>query len=166
MLTANTSPDTITQCLEAGASLYLAKPVRSNELLSAINGLDIDANRFETKVLENSSRNDKTIVDVHRLQEIDTFGEGFLRKLIEAYQESVLRLFTKFNDCAEVDYHGFITTAHEIKGCSANVGAVSLAAAAGQAEALPVDDFKKYSKSQVEAVQKLLLLTLEILTDY
>jgi len=166
MLTANTSPDTITQCMEAGASLYLAKPVRSSALLSAINGFDIDANRFETELLEDSSLNGKTIIDDHRLQEIDTFGEGFLRELIEAYQKSVLRLYTKLNDSADVDYHGFITAAHEIKGCSANVGAVLLASAAEQAEALSVDDFKKCSKSQVEVIQKLLLPTLEILTNY
>ncbi|NDU92092.1 MAG: response regulator [Ferrovum sp.] len=135
ILTANATTEAKRACEEAGANLYMSKPVDSAALLEAINQL--------TSVLphSNSTETDEA-VDRHEaselpplirestLRHLEMLGEGqedFMPIVIHGFISETEKLLEAMRHAlAHNDLDAFLELAHTIKGSAGNIGAEAL----------------------------------------
>lgn len=151
MLTGNTEKDVIEECLQAGVAMYLAKPIRSKNLLDAINYV----------LSNNDSPNEKlkseVIIDITQLH---NYGDqDFLDEFIEIFKTSAKKLSEDLNNSLDNDYDAFKNIAHSIKGLSGNIGAQALREITSEADSLSYEDYKKHSKEYSSKIIEELLRT-------
>ena len=115
-LTADESAETLEKCEQAGV-FYLAKPVRSDALLDAINTVFENQEQYQTQT-------EKKVIDISTF---DYFNDqAFLDKFIELFEESCEKLTVSLKDACKEDFTGFKKVVHTIKGLTGNIKADAL----------------------------------------
>lgn len=154
MLSADESKDTVNQCLDAGADMYLVKPATQQKLTEAIN---LVLGEKGTSVVEDDI-NDNTKdchLDISRLKSIH--DQTFMDEFIGLFETSADKLLNTLSLSLENDIDIFKQTAHSIKGLSGNIGATRLRELTSLAEIINAEEYAASSKSHYENISKELL---------
>jgi two-component system sensor histidine kinase RpfC len=139
ILSANVTREAINECQQAGAAEFIAKPLRASILLNAIDRhlVEIPATGAvaidESAFVQQAPRNDSAEVDYSVLQDLALLSKDptFVDRLIDGYRTDLERLLPEILDgISRQDFDAVRDAAHALKGGSASVGALRLAAIA------------------------------------
>jgi two-component system, sensor histidine kinase RpfC len=139
ILSANVTKDAINDCQQAGAAEFIAKPLRASILLNAIDRHLVENPATGTVAVDESafvqqaSGNDSADVDQSVLQDLSQLSKDptFVDRLIDGYRTDLERLLAEISDgISRQDFDAVRDAAHALKGGSASVGALRLAAIA------------------------------------
>ncbi len=131
VLSANASPEVARECLKAGASAYLTKPVDMRELLDTIDRLA----RGEPQEAA-AEQPVRQVLDMGVVTDLIALNSDpdFLQRLIDVLEKDGGTLIDEMEAAVRVgEYARCADIAHALKGASANTGAGRLAVLASQA---------------------------------
>ncbi|MGH8049426.1 MAG: ATP-binding protein [Arenimonas sp.] len=126
IISADATPVSIQEAMEAGAHSYLTKPVVAHRLLDAI----ADAQKTDTRVT--AARLPAAVLPKYRASVLNDLalmqlGDEFLLDFVEQCLRDIGQCLTDFQEkCRESDWDGSRDAAHALKGIAANLGAESL----------------------------------------
>ena len=149
-MTANALQGDREQCLAAGMDDYIAKPIETPQLASLLAkwlpkaGLTTRAKPTTEPVVaqyissDGKSTNDTSspAIDMRRLTEMFGEDDAVINELLEVFEQSLRPLRERLKREARDRGQQLKGLAHELRGASANVGALDLADLAGQLEKL------------------------------
>ncbi len=126
IISADATPASIQQALEAGANSYLTKPVVANRLLDAI------ADTQKADASNDTARLPAPVLPQYRASVLSDLasmqlGSEFLSDFVEQCLRDIGQCLTDFQEkCRASDWDGARDAAHALKGIAANLGAESL----------------------------------------
>ncbi len=136
VLTANATTEAKRECEEAGANLYMSKPVDSATLLEAISQLTMASSPHS-----NSSKNEEflnkadeseapPLIRDSTLRHLEVLGEGqedFMPIVIHGFISETEKLLEAMRHALNHnDLDAFLELAHTVKGSAGNIGAEAL----------------------------------------
>jgi two-component system sensor histidine kinase RpfC len=142
MLTADATPEARQRCEEAGAMLFLTKPINSKELLSHIAAFSQNLPLSAPESAENENKeDDQSLINYRHFKELESLGGSaeFLANLVEGFVEDGRKHLGIINDAIVDDYYQYRESLHALKGTSTEIGAPFLADLCRQAEHLKPD---------------------------
>jgi CheY-like chemotaxis protein len=130
-LTANALSGDAEKCFAAGMDRYLSKPFTSDQLYRVLESCGSASMRTESDV-KSDLKNESVVLDPQALGRIRALhtpgGPNFFAKVVGLYFSSSLALTDTLRAAAaSADAAGIRETAHALKSCSANVGALAFA---------------------------------------
>ncbi len=138
MLTADATPEAHKRSIDAGADVFLTKPIDSRALLETI--AKLAANLPEEYNTQNFSEsiNNKELLDLQILEDLSQLGGGqiFLDQLITGFIADGEKHLNNINQAVNDDYLAFRESLHALKGSAAEMGAHKIVELCRQAEAL------------------------------
>ncbi len=166
MLSADVTPEARGECLQAGASAFIAKPIRAKTLLESISGaLESDALASVSEQLPSDepvaarARRKKPVgcafgtkIDRQTLRDLETLGGGldFVANLIVGFEKDVEGLFTQLDGAsASQAVEKFRDLAHALKGSAGSVGARRLCDLSSRACRISDTDFDRMAPAAV-----------------
>ena len=149
ILSGDDSSKTVDSCLNAGADVYLIKPVHRPTLINAIHSLC--GNEYGL-VIETDSKTTDNNIDISKLKSFN--DQRFLDEFITMFEVSADKLINKLSLSLESDFNVFKQTVHSIKGLSGNIGATKLREFTSEAENINKDDYLKSSKNHYEKISE------------
>lgn len=126
MISADATPASISQALEAGAHSYLTKPIVAHRLLDAI------ADSQKVNVASEAVRLPAPVLPKYRASVLNDLasmqlGSEFLHDFVEQCLRDIGQCLTDFQEkCRGSDWDGSRDAAHALKGIADNLGAESL----------------------------------------
>ena len=129
MLTADATPEAKENCLNAGADVFLTKPLQSKILLNQIASLSTmsaehsESNEASKEPQVNSWFEQATIDELAKLGD----GEQFIHQLIKGFKSDGLKHLTSLKQSASEDYLEYRAGLHALKGSAKELGATKLA---------------------------------------
>jgi two-component system sensor histidine kinase RpfC len=140
MLTADATPEARQRCEEAGADLFLTKPINSKELLSHIASFSQqlpESASFQQNSDDNTEE-ELGLLNYRHFKELESLGGSaeFLASLVEGFVEDGRKHLGIINDSVGDDYYQYRESLHALKGTSTEIGAQILAELCRQAEHL------------------------------
>jgi two-component system sensor histidine kinase RpfC len=160
MLTADATPEAQKRSEEAGADLFLTKPINSKKLLTHI--AQFSKQLPEQTPVSNteggSSEQDEettSLVDYHHLNDLKTLGGGdqFMHNLLDSFEDDGRKHLGIINEAVTDDYYQYRESLHALKGTSTELGASTLATLCRQAENLKPTQIN--SAEMIELVEEL-----------
>jgi two-component system sensor histidine kinase RpfC len=142
MLTADATPEARQRCEEAGADLFLTKPINSKELLSHIASFSQQLPESRHRQEDNSKSEDEPgLINYRHFKELESLGGSaeFLASLVEGFVEDGRKHLGIINEAVTDDYYQYRESLHALKGTSTEIGARALAELCHQAEHLKPD---------------------------
>lgn len=135
-VTANTTAEDRIACEQAGMNAYLSKPIRPDELTSA---LEIVAGTAPSAPA--SVRGTADVIDRYALQRLTelTGDQAFVRSLLAEFRAEAAALVGQVRAAVDDRPADARRPAHSLKSSAANVGAMALSAAAAEVEAAAAD---------------------------
>jgi two-component system sensor histidine kinase/response regulator len=130
-LTANALSGDAEKCFAAGMDRYLSKPFTSDQLYRVLESCGSASMRTDSEV-KTDVKNESAVLDQQALGRIRALhtpgGPNFFAKVVGLYFSSSLALTDTLRAAAASgDAAGIRETAHALKSCSANVGALGFA---------------------------------------
>ena len=159
MLTADATTEAVEKCKAAKVDMYLTKPVRSNQLLNAVESI-APANPAalppppKDSVKEQSAAYTKSyspVLDTLQLDFVWDDQEEMLN-LLHVFMHQAIEVQDQLEQASSGDFRGFTSQAHLLKGMAGNIGAVALFDAANKAEKLSRTDYEQHAKSYLEEI--------------
>ena len=174
VLTADATPEARQRCMDAGADIFLTKPIDSRSLLESI--AHLAANRSATNRHPESTSNvtptEDSWCDPQVLQELSQLGGGqpFLQLLFNGYKEDGSKHLQQILKAAKDDYLTYRESLHALKGSSAELGATRVAELCRQGELFKPFDMGTEAVTQLsnqlaEAFKQTLAELEKILSD-
>lgn len=125
VLTADATPETVENCMRAGAFCFLSKPISVVQLLDSISQIDGDgpcsANGLTTNV---ASRRESSVASgiLSELNEL-SLGEAFVQRFIGECMRDSRRCIEGIEKSGRTsDWYAFKDHCHALKGIAANMG--------------------------------------------
>lgn len=136
MLTADATPEAQRRSEEAGADLFLTKPINSKQLLTHIAQFSRQLPEQETSSAEREQKS--SLLDYQHLNDLKSLGGGeqFMHNLLDSFVEDGRKHLAIINQAVNDDYYQYRESLHALKGTSTELGASTLAALCRQAETL------------------------------
>jgi two-component system sensor histidine kinase RpfC len=147
MLTADATPEAKAACEEAGANIFLTKPIDARRLLDVVAGFSAQA---APESMETSSENtlvkhpggelrsvQEAVVDEIVLENLLHLGAGteFFKELIEGFTSDGARIMSELHESVELrDYLKLQDAIHALRGSAGELGASKLVRLCFQAE--------------------------------
>ncbi len=128
IISADATPASIKDAMEAGANAYLTKPVVAHRLLDAI----ADTQNAELRQDSAAARLQAPILPKYRTSVLNDLammqlGSEFLHDFVEQCLRDIGQCLTDFQGkCRELDWDGARDAAHALKGIADNLGADSV----------------------------------------
>ena len=128
IISADATPASIQEAMEAGAHAYLTKPVVAHRLLDTI----ADTQKTEVRTDSAAARLQAPILPKYRASVLNDLammqlGSEFLEDFVEQCLRDIGQCLTDFQEkCRESDWDGARDAAHALKGIADNLGAESL----------------------------------------
>jgi len=153
-MTANAMQGDRELCIAAGMDDYLAKPIRVEELVAALERAQPKA---KLEVQSQSIAGRGPAIDAVTFKSlVAAMGADYIGELVAAYLEETPRLITGLRqDLEQGDVAAFRRTAHSIKSSSASFGANHLAEAARELEQLAQEDYKDGVGKRIDHLEQL-----------
>ncbi len=141
ILTANATIQAMADSEEAGAGLYLTKPIEARRLLEAIETLTGEASPFKADKRQNlpNHAESNARIDLGLLKQLEelTSKPTFVKDLIDHFARDGEELLKEIEDAAfKGDFSRFQDAIHALKGSSAQIGGIQLVKLCGEAEKL------------------------------
>ena len=171
ILSANVTPETISECESAGAAEFIPKPLRASQLLDAIERNlttgtmavarpEVRPNGPQLAVV------DTPIVDFDVLRDLTRLSPDptFVQRLLEGFQSDTDRLVKEISTALSTRrYNAVADIAHALKGGAASVGASQLTQLARKLEGSSQETLRLKSAQLTEELLKVSSQTLELL---
>lgn len=159
MLTADATPEARTRSEEAGADLFLTKPINSKQLLTHIAQFSKqlpEKSPALNKQRDSGKDEDKSsLVDYNHLNDLKLLGGGdqFMHNLLDSFVDDGRKHLAIINEAVTDDYYQYRESLHALKGTSTELGASTLASLCRQAENLKPAQIN--SAEMIELVEEL-----------
>jgi len=133
VLSADVTPDTRTECSDAGADAFLSKPVEAIRLLDMVTELCVKPaaeRRHLGPVLHRGATSSAVSLNLETLQILEGLGSqsGFLERLVKVFISDNMQLLEKMERTVSGrDFPEFRRLLHAMKGSAASIGADRLA---------------------------------------
>lgn len=167
MLTADATPEAKENCLNAGADIFLTKPINTRRLLDVI--AELSATLPEKTIASTAKNKDESIwIDTKVLDELILLGGGkpFLHRLIKGFKEDGDKHLAIIKRAVDDDYFVYRESLHALKGSAIELGANKLVKLCIQCESLkPFDIGTNYIFDLAEQVENTFVQTIESLED-
>jgi len=147
ILSGDESRKTMKNCLNAGANIYLKKPVHRPTLLNVIHSI---CDSEHTPVIETDTKSTGGNIDISKLKGFN--DQDFLDEFIAIFLVSADELLKKLSLSLENNFDIYKETVHSIKGLSGNIAATKLRELSSQAEDINKDDYLTLSKHYYEMI--------------
>jgi two-component system sensor histidine kinase RpfC len=136
MLTADATPEAKKACLDAGANVFLTKPINSRALLEHI--ATLAQPNPNAKIAQDDRTTTSSWIDNNVINDLALLGDNelFLQQLIDGFQFDGDKHVAKIKNAMNDDYLTYRESLHALKGSAAEIGALKLATLCGEAEAL------------------------------
>ncbi len=155
VLTANATKNALEECMAAGASAFVTKPVKPARLLVEIETLanrsgarasmpasDADAKTTAVKAVEHVNLDSETLDDLRALGHPDTL----ISSVVNAFEEDAERLLDQMRTALNAErFSDFRECVHALRGCAGSIGAKQLQAHCAAVERF--DDRQLVTKS-------------------
>lgn len=144
ILTANATVQALADCEEAGAAVYLTKPVDAKRLLSAVDSLPFrKSETASTRIEDRPDLGDDRdgAIDLGMLKHLEelTDNPNFLKDLVERFSSDGHDLIREIEEAAfSTDYSRFQDAVHALKGSAAQIGGFRLVQLCMEAEMVKV----------------------------
>jgi two-component system sensor histidine kinase RpfC len=178
ILTADVSKQAIKQCENIGVSAYLAKPVRSSQLIEMVNrALGVDQRnlpdnqyRFDTTE-ESGSGAIRTlqVLDYKTLRELEKLSNDpdFMHSMIDSFlRDSDDLLLTMYKSVEESDIAQYCDCAHAIADNATGIGAFSLKAVCNAVSAIERSEFNARGIKMLAKISSTYTVTCQALNYY
>jgi len=134
-MTANAMQGDRELCVAAGMDDYVAKPIRVEELVAALERSP--AHRSPAAAAAPTAGSEATVIDPATFERlVVTTGGPFVAELIDTFGEDARELLAALRQAlARTDLDGFRRAAHSLKSTAESLGATGLAALARELEA-------------------------------
>ncbi|MDP5338364.1 MAG: response regulator, partial [Nodularia sp. (in: cyanobacteria)] len=128
-MTANAMKEDQQNCLDAGMDDYLSKPVNKEKLAAVL--------EHWSQVILNANVNIELAIDWEHLHQLSENNTEFELELLQIFvEDSQLHLEASKAAIATDNFPQLARSAHQLKGASANIGAISMQQAAEKLEKL------------------------------
>ncbi|MCU7936821.1 MAG: response regulator [Candidatus Thiodiazotropha sp. (ex Dulcina madagascariensis)] len=178
VLTANISKEAELQCREAGADIYLQKPVDINALIVHI----LRLTNTDNKASEDSQRryrvtrkttpfttkkreylNNETLDALTRL----STREGFFEELVNNFLADIYACIERMEIATEqLDINQIIDDAHAIKGVAGNIGATILFDKAAKLNRASSEEIRRHGRKHLNEIEEIIDETKAALEHY
>ncbi|MCU7876306.1 MAG: response regulator [Candidatus Thiodiazotropha sp. (ex Lucinoma borealis)] len=178
VLTANISKDAEMQCKEAGADVYLQKPIDIKALINQIQRLTNQGNKISDSSQGTYKVSRKTTPFTSKRQEylnIDTLDElTRLSSREDFFEELVNNFLTDIYSCIdrmeialdEMDITQITDDAHAIKGAAGNIGAIYLLEKAAKLNRSSSEDIRRHGNQYLSEIATIIDETKVALEQY
>ncbi|MCM8854589.1 MAG: response regulator [Candidatus Thiodiazotropha sp.] len=178
VLTANISKDAEMQCKEAGADVYLQKPIDIKALISQIQRLTNQGNKISDSSQGTYKVSRKTTPFTSKRQEYlnnDTLDElTRLSSREDFFEELVNNFLTDIYSCIdrmeialdEMDITQITDNAHAIKGAAGNIGAIYLLEKAAKLNRSSSEDIRRHGNQYLSEIATIIDETKVALEQY
>ncbi|WP_297807406.1 hybrid sensor histidine kinase/response regulator [uncultured Methylophaga sp.] len=143
MLTADATPEAEQRSKEAGADLFLTKPIDSKKLLAHIAVISNQLAELQPDVTETATQDEskEALINHRHLQDLEALGGGahFMADLVEGFSMDGRKHLTIINRSWSDDYYQYRESLHALKGTSTELGAQRLSSLCREAEQLKPD---------------------------
>jgi two-component system sensor histidine kinase RpfC len=143
MLTADATPEAEQRSKEAGADLFLTKPIDSKKLLAHIAVISNQLAELQPDVTETAIQDEskEALINHRHLQDLEALGGGahFMADLVEGFSMDGRKHLTIINRSWSDDYYQYRESLHALKGTSTELGAQRLSSLCREAEQLKPD---------------------------
>lgn len=138
MLTADATPEARQRSEEAGADVFLTKPVNSKALLTEVAKISQRAIKKPLATPQRQALPTDGLINYQLLQELETLGgsKDFMPSLVDSFVEDGRKHLQIINSAMNDDYYQYRESLHALKGSSTEIGAQELASLCRQAEHL------------------------------
>lgn len=138
MLTADATPEAKESCLNAGADVFLTKPIHSKSLLDQIAKLSKMIVEQTNKSDSEVELNDESWFDKATINELAQLGEEstFIHQLIKGFKTDGSKHLASLKQSASEDFLEYRSGLHALKGSAKELGANKLAELCHDAERL------------------------------
>lgn len=138
MLTADATPEARQRSEEAGADVFLTKPVNSKALLTEVAKISQRAIKKPLATPQRQVLPTDGLINYQLLQELETLGgsKDFMPSLVDSFVEDGRKHLQIINSAMNDDYYQYRESLHALKGSSTEIGAQELASLCRQAEHL------------------------------
>jgi two-component system sensor histidine kinase RpfC len=133
ILSADVTPETRTECSDAGADAFISKPVEAIRLLDMVAelcGKPASERRHLGPVLQKEATSSAESLNLETLQLLEGLGSqsGFLERLVKVFISDNVQLLEKMErTVTSRDFPEFRRLLHAMKGSAASIGADRLA---------------------------------------
>ena len=148
MLTADATPEAHKRSIDAGADVFLTKPIDARALLETIAQLTANLPAKVTEKEAKATATNQNLVDQQTIDDLSQLGGGqeFLNQLITGFITDGEKHLATITNSVNNDYLAFRESLHALKGSAAEMGAHKIADLCRQAENL-----KPYMLNEPEA---------------
>ena len=165
MLTANATTEAVEKCMEAGADVYLTKPIETEKLLSTIESLIDNSNTVDAaknrknvfKLIPSKKTEQGPVIDLKVLDNLTTLSQDvdFMNDLIHGFLNDSKQLIEHMESSLQDENYAKIQDfAHAIKGSARSIGATALAENASKIHNLCDSVQRENMPSLIESINK------------
>jgi two-component system sensor histidine kinase RpfC len=178
VLTADVTKQAIKQCGDIGVSAYLAKPVRSSQLVEVVNRvlgedqMNLPDNQYRLKNTGESGAGvikSLQVLDYKTLRELEKLSKDpdFMHSMIESFlRDSDELLLMMYKSEEENDITQYCDCAHAIAENASGVGAFSLKAVCNAVSAIEQSEFKTRGIKMLAKISSTYSVTCQALNYY
>lgn len=170
MLTADATAETRRVCEEAGADIYVTKPLDARKFLDSVAKLaPVSSPESDRARQDGSAATDSEPVDFSFIDNLFEMGTepDFIKELLDTFlNEGTRYVETMKRALEEHDYPVFMDAAHSLKGSASDLGGVRLMTVCRTVESLKPYELGSKQQKTVTGIEKILAETHGLLSTY
>lgn len=170
MLTADATAETRRVCEEAGADIYVTKPLDARKFLDSVAKLaPVSSPESDRARQEGSAATDSEPVDFSFIDNLIEMGTepDFIKELLDTFlNEGARYIETMKRALEEHDYPVFMDAAHSLKGSASDLGGVRLMKVCRMVESLKPYELGSKQQKTMTGIEKILAETHGLLSTY
>ncbi len=167
MLSADTTPGLMQECIDAGANAYLTKPLDREKMLRTLRTL-LEGQPTDSRA-EAATSEAGEVLDTYLLNSLDEISPtaAFMQNLIASFLSDVNELLAQMKAAVgNQDFDTFSGSNHALMGSAGNLGAVELFRECSKLKSLSSEQFMDRDTRVLLPIQESLIRTRNALLSY